>query len=84
MMIMFSASTRVCFRYYHGTDGDLRAISSSMIIKNPQVLIYLYEVRVVSYCSLTIPPQAPVTGNTSGKHTTAYSLQYTDYNVLTY
>lgn len=30
----FAAETRVCFRYYHGNTGDLRAVTDSILVTN--------------------------------------------------
>ena len=43
-MCVISAVTQVCFCYYHGVSGDLRATSNTITVKNPaapaQVTVY--------------------------------------------
>ena len=50
-----SAETKVCFKYYHGVSGELRATTPSVTVKNPSapvtVCVCVYVFMCVCMCS---------------------------------
>lgn len=37
MFALFTAETKICFKYYHGISGALRATTPCITVKNPAV-----------------------------------------------
>lgn len=49
VFVFFSAEIKICFKYYHGVSGALRATTPCITVKNPAVMVsfaYLFIVFV--------------------------------------
>lgn len=41
IFVSFSAEIKICFKYYHGVSGALRATTPCITVKNPAVMVSL-------------------------------------------
>lgn len=39
--VVFPAEIKICFKYYHGVSGALRATTPCITVKNPAVMVSL-------------------------------------------
>ena len=46
LCVLFAAETKVCFKYYHGVSGALRATTPCITVKNPGVQVCTADVYV--------------------------------------
>uniref|UniRef100_A0A8C1CMR4 HECT-type E3 ubiquitin transferase n=1 Tax=Cyprinus carpio carpio TaxID=630221 RepID=A0A8C1CMR4_CYPCA len=54
LCLYFSAETKICFKYYHGVSGALRAITPCITVKNPGVTVSLFTEHCRKLVSFTL------------------------------